>query len=180
MAPAKAKDLDELFGLLSPVCEVDRTQERILFQADADQNLIRIGMKCTTRLHAHAFAAGVVIAGIGRLTFKEMSPEERAVLFRPADVFFTWAVGRDLQQPLERIEGFRRDLANVLRGAENELPEDLLVCLSKTQRGLGEGLFRFASSYILLHELGHLNFGHRRCNGYWSIKQEQGCRLVRC
>jgi len=34
-----------MFQRLSPVCELDRTQERILFQADADRNLIRIGTK---------------------------------------------------------------------------------------------------------------------------------------
>src|SRR5271157_2706960 len=102
-APAKATDLDELFERLSPVCELDWAQERILFQADADLNLIRIGTKCTTRLHAHALAAGVIVAGIGTPGFMEMNPDERRNLFGPADVLFTWAVGRDLQQWLNPI-----------------------------------------------------------------------------
>lgn len=172
-APAKAADLDELFKRLSPVCELDRIEERILFQADADHNLIRIGTKCTVRLQAHAFAAGVIIAGIGTPGFKEMNSGDRKKLFGLADVLFTWAVGRDLQLLLKRLEGHQRDLNTILQGAENDLPEDQLASLSKSQRVLGEGLFRFATAYILLHEIGHLSFGHRRCEGYWSVQQEK-------
>jgi Peptidase U49 len=172
-APAKAAELDDLFQRLSPVCELNRNEERILFQADAEQKLIRIGTKCTIRLQAHALAAGVVIAGISTPGFKEMDSGERKKLFSPADVLFTWAVGRDLQQLLKRLEGYDRDLNTILQGAENDFPKELLSWLSKGQRGLGEGLFRFATAYIVLHELGHLNFGHRGCQGYWSVQQEK-------
>lgn len=172
-APAKAADLDALFQRLSPVCELDRTEERILFKADADKNLIRIGAKCTIRLQIHALAAGVIIAGIGTPGFKEINSDERKKLFGPADVLFAWAVGRDLQQWLKQIDGIQRDLATILRGAENDFPKDLLASLSEKQRVLGKGLLRFATAYILLHELGHLNFGHRRCQGYWSVQQEK-------
>jgi hypothetical protein len=172
-APAKAADLDDLFQRLSPVCELDHTEERILFHADADQNLIRIGTKCTMRLQAHALAAGVVIVGIGTPGFKEMNSDERKKLFVPANVLFTWAVSRDLQQSLQRLEGYERDLNTILQGADNDLPEEQLATLNKSQRVLGEGLFRFATAYILLHELGHLSFGHGRCQGYWSVQQEK-------
>jgi hypothetical protein len=172
-APAKAAELDDLFQRLSPVCELNRNEERILFKADAEQNLIRIGTKCTIRLQAHAMAAGVVVAGISTPGFTEMDSGERKTLFGPASVFFAWAVGRDLQQLLKRREGYERDLNTILEEAENDFPEELLSSLNKGQRVLGEGLFRYATAYILLHELGHLNFGHRGCQGYWSIQQEK-------
>jgi hypothetical protein len=44
-APKKARELHALIERLSPVCELDRSAERILFQANADTNLIRIGVK---------------------------------------------------------------------------------------------------------------------------------------
>jgi Peptidase U49 len=173
VAPAKAGDLDGLFQRLNPVCELDRNQERILFQADAERNLIRIGLKCTYRLQAHALAAGVVIAGIGTPGFKVMSSEDRKKLLAPADHLLTWAVGRDLQQWLKKIEGYERNLDAVLTGAGQELPDIVLASLTRRQRVLGEGLFRYASAFILLHEFGHLNFGHRGSKGFWSIQQEK-------
>jgi hypothetical protein len=45
--------------------------------------------------------------------------------------------------------------------------------LSETQRAYGDGLFRTATAFILLHELGHLKFGHRREEGFWSFQHEK-------
>jgi len=172
-APAKAADLDELFNRLSPVCEVDRTQERILFQADADNNLIRFGTKCAVRLEAHALAAVVIIAAIRTPGYKNPDLNQRQSLFGPADVLLTWAVGRDLQQWLKRNKGYQRDLDRILHGAETDIPEELVSSLSTSERMVGTGLFKVASAYIILHEIGHLNFGHRPCQGFLSIQQEK-------
>jgi len=173
VAPSKAGQLDELFDRLSPICELDRSDERILFQADTERKLIRIGTKCTIRLQAHALAAGVIITGIGSSGLKDMQPHARHKLFHPADRLLTWAVGRDLQQWLKQIEGRSRDLGTILRGAESDLPDELLASLGEKQRLFGEALFRFAFAFILLHEIAHLNFGHGRVSGYWSIQQEK-------
>jgi hypothetical protein len=173
VARSKARELDALFDRLSPVCEIDRSSERILFQAESTRNLIRVGAKCTLRLHAHALAAGVVLSGFNSTVLKEMSPDARRKFFAPADRFLNWAIGRDLQQRLKEIDGYERDLATVYRGVEGELPDELFASLERTQRLTGEMLFRFALAFILLHELGHLHYAHRRELGYLSIQQEK-------
>jgi hypothetical protein len=101
-----------------------------------------------------------------------MEADERRKLFSPADSFLTWAVGRDLQQSL-KSQGWDFDLEEIMRGSEKELPVELLPSLTRKQRILGEGLFRYASAFILLHELAHLSLGHISCKGDWSIHQEK-------
>jgi hypothetical protein len=158
-APAKATDLESLFQRLSPICELDRTEEGILFQANADQNLIRIGTKCTLRLQAHSLAAGVIVAGVSTPGFIDMTAAEEARLFKPADDLFTFAVGRDLRERMKKqLNDSEPDLDRIFPGANADLPGSVLSSLSSNQRLLGEEFFRFASAFILLHEIGHLNF----------------------
>jgi hypothetical protein len=38
---------------------------------------------------------------------------------------------------------------------------------------MGRGLFRYATAFILLHELAHLHFGHQYTKGYSSIQEER-------
>ena len=146
----RARELEGLFDELSPVFELDRETERNLFQAIlGDPNIIRMGLKCSVRLQAHAYAAGNVIQAIGR-------PDEREELMAPAKQILTWSVGLDLQRWLN---GFGADVTpeQVLPGGISELPKEIFRNLNPT---LGEGLFRYATAFILLHELGHLKFGH--------------------
>ena len=102
-----------------------------------------------------------------------MPPESSGKFFAPADRLLNWAVGRDLQQRLKQIEGYDRDLATILRGAEEDLPAELFASHEQNQRLTGEMLFRFALAFILLHELAHLHYAHRRESGYLSIQQEK-------
>ena len=152
---SRGDELDALFDELAPVCELDRATERNLFQATlGDPNILRIGVKCTVRLQAHAYAAGIVIQALAK-------PDERDTFLVLANQILSWAVGLDLQRWLSGL-GIKVTPEQVLPGGSSKLPEDLLGSLSKTQRILGEGLFRYATAFILLHEVGHLKLEHTR------------------
>ncbi len=170
----KATDFDSLLSQLAPVLELDKEEDRILFQATSgNPNVIRIGVKCTLRLQAHAYASGIIIAALSTPGYTELSDSDRRELVSPADRFLTWAVGRDLQHRLRQREGFDRKLDEILAGAGEELPESLLSSMSRMQRIFGEGLFRIACAWIILHEIGHLHLRHVSCCGYASISQEK-------
>jgi Peptidase U49 len=171
-APQKAEELEALLARLRPVCELDRESNRILFQTQQSPCLVRIGVRCTYRLQAHAYAAGVFLSAVSTPGYLTMGSEQRQKLFAPADTFLTWAVSRDLQQWLN-TKGRDFALAEIMQGSEKELPEELLSGLSRTQRVLGDGLFRYAAAFILLHELAHLGLSHTPAEGHWSFQQEK-------
>lgn len=169
----RAADVDALLDELKPVCELDRQSDRNLFWARlGTPNVVGMGLKCSVRLQAQAYAAGVIITGIGTPGFQTMPKEERNKLFGPADRLFTWAVGVDVTRWLER-EGINLEPDHVLQASQNELPNDVLKTLSESQRVMGDGLFRYACAFIVLHELGHLKFGHTYTEGYPSLEQEK-------
>src|SRR5213593_3601754 len=59
-APAKAGELDDLLARIQPVCELDDVSDSMLFEAiPKAPPIIRIGVKCVTRLKAHAYVAGI-------------------------------------------------------------------------------------------------------------------------
>lgn len=92
-------DLDGLLSQIAPVLEVDKEEGRILFQATSgNPNVIRIGVECTARLQAHAYASGVIVTALGTPGFTELSDADYQELVSPADKFLAWAVSRDLQQ----------------------------------------------------------------------------------
>jgi len=114
-----------------------------------------------------------MLSALGTPGYLTLSRNERKRLYSPADSLLNWAVSRDLQQWLAQIEGAQRPLEDILAGAGVKLPSGLLRSLTVDQRVLGEGLFRLASAFILLHELAHLQFGHVTCKGSVSIQQEK-------
>ena len=58
-------DLDSILSPLAPICRLDRDEDRICFQAiNGTPNVIRIGVKCTVRLQAHAYASGIIITAL--------------------------------------------------------------------------------------------------------------------
>ncbi len=167
-------DLDRLLSQISPVLELDKEEDQILFQArSGNPNVIRIGVKCTVRLQSHAYASGIIIAALSTPGYSELSDSDRRELVSPADRFLNWAVGRDLQLRLRQGEGFDKDLDEIFDGAGEELPESLLISMSRMQRAFGEGWFRIALAWIILHEIGHLHCCHVSCRGYESISQEK-------
>lgn len=156
----RADEIDTLFDELTPVFEVDRITEKTCFQAiSGTPNIIRIGFNCTVRLQAHAYASGIYFNAKATLGYEKMSLEERHQLTAPADQFLNWAVGRDLQRWLCH-RGQELDPKHVSAIASNHLPIEAINSLDNSQRILGEGLFRYALAFILLHELGHLKYGH--------------------
>lgn len=156
----KSDELDALVGELAPVCELDRDAERNLFQAAlGNPNIIRIGTKCTVRLEKQAYAAGVVMLAISNPGFQHMGRTERHALLSPADALLTWSVGAQLRYVLTR-KGYRVEPEDVLPGYMEQLPPDILESLTETQHDRGRGLFLYALAFVLLHELGHLKFGH--------------------
>lgn len=171
-APHKAADLDALLARLAPACVLDRRADRLLFQAQLTPAAIRIGLKCTYRLEAHAYVAGIVIVGIGTPGYLDRSREQHEVLFEPADCLLNWAVARDLA-PVLTARGMRVRPEDIFNGFGNEMPPQVFTRLNEQQRRLGYGLFRYAASFVLLHELAHLNYGHSYCEGFPSKLQER-------
>ena len=156
----RAKDLDALFDELAPICELDREADRNLFQAVlGNPNIVRIGLKCTVRLEAHAHAAGVIVAALGAPGFAKMEKPERDKLLVPADKILNWVVGLELQRWWEQ-RGFKVRPEDILPDGSSEMPTDIIGALTENQRVLGRGFFLYASAFILLHELGHLKHGH--------------------
>lgn len=156
----RADKLDTLLAETAPIFLMDSEVEQNLFLAKlGNPNIIKCGLKCSIRLQAHAYAAGVICSAFGTIGFETMAKAEREVLLAPADPFLTWAVGLDLQRELaKRNILLSPDL--ILPGGISSLPDDLLKSLNSRQRILGEGLFRYATAFILLHEIGHLKFKH--------------------
>ena len=176
-APEKEAELADVFKHLNPQCELDHDAEHLLFEAVPYENLIRIGMKCTIRLQAHSYGAGAILAAFATPGYERMSEEERSPLLKPADTFFNWAVSRDLQQWVGQISGSKPELHEIWRGAEKELPADILSTLNDAQRKLGGIIFTFASAFVLLHELGHLECRHQPCRGDAALRQEREADL---
>jgi hypothetical protein len=171
-APAKALELDQLLSGFSPLCEIDRADERLLFRANCSEKLICIGLRCTLRLHAHAYAAAVILEGLRQCENRALTQAERLAAFHPADHLLNWAVARDLQQWLREPDDDVLPLESILRGGSKDLPEGLLASLPRQHRIFGEGLFRLSAAFILLHEIGHLTLSHVPSTGFWSREQE--------
>jgi hypothetical protein len=172
-APTKSKALDDLMASLRPKVQIDTGHSRILFSADSSTNTITVGLPCTYRLQAYAYAYAIILSALETPGYLSLSSDERKNLRSPAFAILNWAVSRDLQHWLKRIEGTERPLRDIFGGAGVELPEGLLNALKNDQRDLGECWFRRAAAFILLHELAHLYYGHVKCKGYVSIHQEK-------
>jgi len=172
-APGRAKDLDDLFRRVQPKFQLETEEEEILLKACPTTKTVTLGTKGSCRLQAHAYAAGVFLTALGTPGYLEMTPEKRGQLYDPANCLLTWAVGRDLQQWLKRIEGTERDLDGIMARAGADLPKGMLRGLSEEQRIFGNGLFRLATAFIILHELAHLDLEHTVCEGPRSMTQER-------
>jgi hypothetical protein len=172
-ASGRAQEIDDLFFRLQPRFMLDRASEQIVFAADPSTKTVTLGNRGSCRLQAHAYAGSICLTALATPGYIEMTPEERGRLHAPADLLLTWAVGRDLQQWLHGIEGRERDLDDIMSGAKVELPGKLLGSLSEQQRVFGEGLFRLAICFIILHELAHLDLKHSTCSVDASIRQER-------
>ncbi len=97
-APHNAENLEKLLSELAPIFMLESGEESILFKSRLNPPTIIVGVKCTCRLQAHAFAGGIFLSALSTPGYLQMSPEQRGRLYAPADPLLTWAVGRDLQQ----------------------------------------------------------------------------------
>lgn len=159
---------------LHPILQLDSDELRILFSAHSSSNTITVGVPCTRRLQAHAYGYAIILLALGTPGYLNLNSDERKRLYSPADPLLNWAVSRDLQQWLTQIEGTEPPLENIFSGAGIALPNGLLSSLTDNQRVMGEGLFRLALAFILLHELAHLAYGHERNDDkFWDREQEK-------
>jgi Peptidase U49 len=173
-SPGKSKVLADLMKNLHPKFQIDSEELRILFCADTITNTITVGVPCTRRLQAHAYAYAIILMALGTPGYITLSSDERKRLYSLADPLLNWAVSRDLQQWMEQIEGIEPSLKSIFSGAGVDLPNGFLSSLTSDQRIMGEGLFRLALAFILLHELAHLHYGHRRDDdNFWNMEQEK-------
>lgn len=168
----RSTQLDAIMAELDPQFQLDTEKETVLFEASRPPNMITIGLKCTCRLQAHAYAFGIALAALGTPGYSEMTLEKQKQLYDSADPLLNWAVSRDLRE----WTGQRFSLEEIFNRKGLELPNGILGTLNKMQCTLGEGLFRTAVAFILLHEVAHLKFQHKgynECDKYESIEQEK-------
>ncbi len=117
-----------------------------------------------------------MLMALGTPGYDKMSPDERRWLYSLADPLLNWAVSRDLQQWVRQIDGVEPPLESVFSRDQCRFTNGFLNNLTADQRIMGEGLFRIAFAFILLHELAHLLYGHRRDNdNFWNMEQEKDC-----
>lgn len=169
-APGKEIQINELFTRLCPRFIADESDERRQFRASSDTNTIIFSMEATRRLEAHACAfAAITIAN--PLEGSASDNGKREKLLAAASAFLTWGVSHDLQHKLRTPDGKTRPIESIMSGATDELPSDMVALMDADDRRYGRNLFLIASSFIMLHELGHLHYRHVRCEGYWSHRQ---------
>lgn len=173
LSSSKSGELDKLLDELSPVCELDKDEDRILFQArPGNPNAIRIGLKGSVRLQVHAYASGIILLVLGTPEFFSTPTEAFASQLRLADQLFQWAVTQDLREWVKQRRGIEVGIDQIFPGTVKELDKELVSSLTKNQGICGEGLFQVSSAFILLHELAHLKYKHKQCEGAVSIQQE--------
>jgi hypothetical protein len=167
VSPNRSADVTALLDEVKPIWLLDRESDRNLFQARLGQpNQIRIGLKCSKRLQVHAYAAAVILSAIGK------PKPERDQMLLPVNQMMNWVVGVDLTRWLDSV-GVGLPSGHILRPTDDELPDNVLAQLSKLDKIVGMGLFKYATAYVLLHELGHLKLGHTYQEGDPSFTQEK-------
>jgi hypothetical protein len=117
--------------------------------------------------------AGILLTAVSTPGYRALTPAERDELYAAAVPILRWAISRDLEHPLAVLDGFQRNLDDIVSGGASDLPDGLLKSLSQQQKLFGEGYFRLASAYILFHELAHLKYRHVRRTGADSKHQEK-------
>jgi len=166
-SPNRATDVSALLNELKPVWLLDRESDGIVFRARPGvPNQIHMGLKCSKRLQVHAYAAAVILSSIGK------SQEERGRILAPVDEMLNWAVGVELATCLDDI-GSRLPDGHVLRKTDGDIPHHLLAKINEGNKIVGAGFYKFATAWILLHELGHLKLGHSYQRGLPSLVQEK-------
>lgn len=150
----------------------DETEERVFFTSQAETGQIRIGLTCSTRLMAHAFAylsanfaqiekARNVVHGLP-------IPPDYDQRLQAAGELLTWTVTQDVKCKLPR---YARNLV------PDHLPDDLVQllgkCLQPKHHDVAGELFANALVWILYHEIAHIQMGDSKCDGYESIEQEK-------
>lgn len=172
-APNLVTELNEMFGRLNPKFVADTETEELVFNATPGINQILIGMKCTVRLQAHAVAAGLVYSGLVSNALERIDKEEMKRRFGLADQMLNWAVGRDLFQHLKFDPTIAAQLGGVFKGSTEQLAPPIMGQVDKQSKGFADNYFYFASAFILLHELAHLELKHVFKDGFWSLQQER-------
>ena len=127
------------------------------------------------RLKAHAYVAGIFRLAFAKFNADDgkMSEGQFRKLTSPLIELLNWACSRDIQQWYAKIYKINVSLDYLFGGSGKEFPDELMSQLTEDQRSFCDTLFLHACAFILLHELGHLNYGHNRCHGYWSLVQER-------
>jgi hypothetical protein len=167
VSPHRAAELSALLDELNPTWLLDRDSDEDVFEARLGQpNKVRMGLKCSKRLQVHAYAVAVTLSSIAK------PKPERDRILGPVNEMLNWAVGTDLTRWLNR-SGVTLRQGHVLRATDSDIPEHLLLNLSKLDKALGMSFYAYATAWILFHELGHLKLKHTYTQGFASLQQEK-------
>ena len=167
VSPNRTAELSALLDELNPTWLLDRDSDDDVFEARlGPPNTIRMGLKCSKRLQAHAYAAALILSSIGK------PKPERDRILAPVNEMLNWAVGTDVTRWLNG-DGRTLHQGHALRATDTDFPEHLLLSLSTQDKVLGKGLHAYSTSWILFHELGHLKLGHTFTQGLVSLQQEK-------
>ena len=165
ITPQKSGEVDELTNGVT--FRQDNTAERIGFAANTKWKLVRVTMRCQSRLWAHCYAYYCAFTDFDARRSgleSELSSEQLKV----AGDLLEWAVTTDIAI---RIHGGSATPATVSYApVDAPLPFD--GASADVVKGCAEMIFLHALAFILHHELAHIHLGHGVADGSLAVQQE--------
>lgn len=170
--PEKSEALEQAIKQFGIHFEIDEDAERCLFTSQAQSGKITVGLKGVARLQGHCYA--YVCAHYGLLVWLQtllkgkVKRFEKATNTEAASQLLSWAIVGDVRS---RVTSYEKEFTPEF------LPQDLAnlasTCLPEQQQLVAADIFANALTFILYHEVSHIQLGHSSCNNYESIEHER-------
>lgn len=166
--PAKRSQFRRLIQELRVAFLFDPSAEELVFSADSQQRLVKVGQQGMVRVWVHAFAYCHAFAAIpAKLRSGGTDREEQDALdsvLRRCSELLTWAVRADLA-PEENAASHKPEPLPI--------PSPFDAPPGDGVYAMAQGVWGFSLSFILFHELTHVQRGHVRERGILNIEQER-------
>jgi hypothetical protein len=165
--PEKASALQEVVNQHCVHFQVDHDSDRCHFTADAETGRIVVGLKGTARLTGHCYAYTCSLhAFYQRNSGLTAEPDQQAL--KAGSEVFRWAVTGDIRSKLNEFD--RSFISDFIPDNLWDLIDE---CLPDQQRAKAGEVLADALTWILYHEVSHIQTGHTECEGLESVEQER-------
>jgi hypothetical protein len=170
--PEKASALLEVVDRFDIHFRVDHDSERCHFRADSCTGQIVVGLKGTARLMGHGYAYMCSHYALFRQLDSHSTPESRPLwdpqTLKAGSEVFRWAVTGDVRSKLNEF-----DRSSIPEAIPDNLCDLIDGCLPETKREKAAEVYANALTWILYHELAHIQMGHTAHEGLESLEQER-------